>query len=287
MGSLSPVTRPAVRWFGGKWPLAPWIIGHFPPHRAYVEPYGGGGSVLLRKPRSYADIYNDLDGEVVNLFRVLRDETASARLIELLRLTPFAREEFKASYGESVESIERARLLVTRSFLGFGSNAHAKRSTSFRSSCTRNGTTPAHDWRRLPDALHATVERLQGVVIENKSALDVMAQHDAATTLHYVDPPYVWSARGRHDKQRQYQHELTDADHVALLEFLQGVQGMVVLSGYPSALYDDALVKWRRIDKAAFADGARKRTEVLWLNPACAAALAARRETLPLFAAVG
>jgi DNA adenine methylase len=90
--------RPVLRAHGGKWRIAPWILGHLPAHRIYVEPYGGGASVLLRKERSYAEIYNDLDGEIVNFFRVLRDPEQAGRLLELLELTPFAREEFELSY---------------------------------------------------------------------------------------------------------------------------------------------------------------------------------------------
>lgn len=89
--------RPIVRYFGGKWKLAPWIIQHLPQHRVYVEPFGGGGSVLLRKPRSYAEVYNDLDGEIVNLFLIARDH--GQELQQKLELTPFARDEFNGSFG--------------------------------------------------------------------------------------------------------------------------------------------------------------------------------------------
>jgi DNA adenine methylase len=95
---MRALTRPALRWHGGKWRLAPWILSHFPAHRCYVEPYGGGASVLLRKAPSDAEVYNDLDGDVVTLFRVLRDAAQSDRLVRLLRLTPFARAEFEGAY---------------------------------------------------------------------------------------------------------------------------------------------------------------------------------------------
>lgn len=271
--NLSPVRRPTVRWFGGKWRLAPWIIGFLPPHRVYIEPFGGGGSVLLRKPRSYAEVYNDLDVEVVNLYRVLRDDALSAKLVEQLYLTPFSREEFFAAYAESVEPVERARRLVVLSFQGFGSNAHAKRSTGFRSTSNRIGTTPAHDWANYPEALIATIERLRGVVIENKPAIDVMGAHDTDEAVHYVDPPYVHSTRARFDMQRAYTHEMSDEEHGDLLRFLITLRGAVVLSGYPHPLYDDILIGWRRVEQMAYADGARERVEVLWLNPACVARL--------------
>lgn len=272
------VKRPVVRWFGGKWKLADWIIAHFPVHRIYVEPFGGGGSVLLRKPRVYAEVYNDLDDEIVNLFRVLRDPDQAARLIELLRLTPFARRELEAAYERCEDPVERARRLVALSFMGFGSNAHARVPTGFRSNSSRSGTTPAADWMNYPEVLGGAVDRLRGVVIEHRDALQVMTQHDGPTTLHYVDPPYVHATRGRGNPYdvlyRGYAHELSDDDHRALLVFLRGLKGMVMLSGYPHAIYDEALSDWRRVERAAHADGARARTEVMWLNRAAVVGLA-------------
>lgn len=264
--------RPALRWHGGKWLLAPWIIRHFPEHRCYVEPFGGAASVLLRKPRAYAEIYNDLDGEVVNFFRVLRDSSAAAALIASLRLTPFARAEFEESYVDTQDPAERARRLVARSFMGFGSDGHNRAvRTGFRSASNRSGTTPAHDWVNYPDGLVQIVERLQGVVIENRPAINVMQRHDGHDTLHYVDPPYMPETRSQKSRRGKiryhaYAHEMTSEDHAELLAYLKTLKGMVVLSGYPSALYTRALGRWERRDFAALADGARPRTECLWLN---------------------
>ncbi len=106
---MNAPTRPVLRWHGGKWRLAPAILPYFPAHRIYVEPFGGAGSMLLRKPRCYAEVYNDLDDEVVNLFRVLRDEGGAARLVGMLRLTPFARAEFMEANGATDDPVERAR----------------------------------------------------------------------------------------------------------------------------------------------------------------------------------
>lgn len=281
---MNAPTRPAARWYGGKWRVAPKIIALFPPHQTYVEPYGGAASVLLRKERSHGEVYNDLDDDVVNLFKVLRNPLDAARLLDQVALTPFSRTEFKACYEASDDPVERARRLLIRSFMGFGSNAHASpagghRSTGFRADSSRSGTTPARDWRNYPDALVAIVERLQGVVIECKPAIDVMRQHDRPDTLHYVDPPYLPHLRspGNHydQKYRMYRHELTVEDHGTLLDFLAGLKGMVALSGYASVMYDEALPGWKRVEIAAFADGARKRTEIVWLNPALCEAKAA------------
>ncbi len=253
--------RPLVRYHGGKWVLAPWIISHFPAHRCYVEPFGGGGSVLLRKSRSYAEVYNDLDGEIVNLFTMARER--GEELAKLCELTPFARADFVQSYEPSPDPLEQARRTLTRSFMGFGSNAHNK-ATGFRANSNRSGTSPAHDWMNYPDALRVTIQRLRGVVIENRDALVCMKQHDAPETLHYVDPPYVFDTRS--DAGADYRHEMTDSDHQDLGAGLQALNGMVIVSGYRCDLYDSLFDGWKRIDRAARADGAAKRVESLWLS---------------------
>lgn len=262
---------------GGKWRLAPWVISHLPPHRTYVEPYGGAASVLLRKPRAFQEVYNDLDGEIVNLFRVLRDPAQALELSRLISLTPFAREEFDASYERSEDPVENARRTVARSFMGFGSTAVAlRRKTGFRAISERNGKHPARDFAGLPDALIALSERMLGVVIEHRPALDVMAKCDGPKTLIYADPPYVHATRSQKRIQgaleHAYTHELTEADHLELLSWLRGCRSMVLLSGYPTDLYNSNLPGWKRVDVNALADGARKRTESLWINPAAQAA---------------
>lgn len=259
------ITRPIIRYHGGKWRLAPFIISHFPSHRVYVEPFGGGGSVLLRKPRSYAEIYNDLDADIVNLFQVARDD--GERLALACELTPFARDEFFDSYLPADEPIERARRAIFRSFAGFGSAAATGQSTGFRSNSNRSGTTPAHDWMNYPDCLRQVVQRLRGVVIENRDAVECMQRHDTPETLHYVDPPYTHSTRSFRSRSTNYRYEMTDEQHEVLASALCDLSGMVVISGYRSDLYDRLYAGWQRIDKETRADGARPRVESLWLSP--------------------
>ncbi len=262
-----------MRWLGGKWMLAPRIISQFPAHRVYVEPFAGAASVLLRKPRSYAEILNDIDHDVVNLFKVLRDDDSAARLVRLVQLTPFAREEFKAAYEPCEDPVERARRLIVRSFLGFGSDsANALASTSFRASSNRNGTTASHDWANYPEALSTIVARLSGVLVENRPAIEVMLQQDSPDTLHYLDPPYMPETRSTKSRKKgvgyvSYRHEMVEADHEALLDAIRELSGMVVLSGYSNALYDAKLAGWERLEMHAVADGGLKRTEVLWISP--------------------
>lgn len=263
--------RPVMRYHGGKHKLAPWIVSQLPAHRIYVEPYGGAASVLLCKPRSYAEVYNDLDGDVVNVFRVLRDPGQAAELRRLLELTPFSRDEFHATAAGEVEGvsdpIERARRTVFRSFSGFGSAASNNTyMTGFRSNSNRSGRPPAMDWRNYPAFIDRFTDRLRGVVLENREALDVMRQHDGPATLFYVDPPYAHETRNL-TNQHTYKHEMSDDQHRALADALSGLRGMVVLSGYRCGLYDEMFATWVRVDRMAFADGAAPRVESLWFSP--------------------
>lgn len=271
-------TRPVMRYHGGKFgtngSIADRIVANLPPHRIYVEPFGGVASVLLRKPRVQGEVYNDKWGGVVTVFKVLRDPKKAAELERRIRLTPFARDEFKLCSAEALagvkDPIEFSRRIIFRSFAGFGSgSANPAHATGFRSNSMRSGTTPAHDWANFPDVIRSFTARLQGVTIENKDAISVMLQHDSEETLHYGDPPYVHSTRkmGNRYCKKGYVHELVDEDHRKLAEVLHQLRGMVVLSGYNSPLYEELYGSWERVEYTALADRASKRTEVLWFNP--------------------
>ena len=251
-----------VRYHGGKVRLADRIAGIFPPHETYVEPFGGGAAVLLAKPRSRLEIYNDLDGDMVTLFRVIRDR--SADLAAAISMTPFARAEHEASYLPVDDELERARRVLIRSHFGHGSSG-IHRKTGFRAAGLRAGALPVHGWAGLPDTIISTAERMRGVVIERRPAVQVMYAHDGMHTVHYVDPPYLPETR---DRGRDYRHEMTREDHADLLRAVRDLTGTVVVSGYASPQYDEGLAGWRRVEIPARADGAKPRTEVLWCNRA-------------------
>jgi DNA adenine methylase len=262
-------TRPVVRYHGGKWLLAPWIISHFPEHRKYVEPFGGGGNVLLQKPRSEHEVYNDLDDGIVNLFRVLRDPELTKRLRDLLDVTPYARNEFYDSYIPSEDPVESARKTLVRAWMSISSVGVCRKSrTGFAID-----DVAVKRYQGIPDGIKAVSNRMLGVLIEHRPALQVVEYHDAPDTLHYCDPPYVPETRSSMGGG-VYQHEMTVDDHRQLADVLRALKGMVILSGYPCDLYDkDLFADWHRVERQHLADKAQERTEVLWINEAAASRL--------------
>lgn len=272
--------RPVLRYFGGKYRLAPWIVGHFPAHRIYVEPFGGAASVLLCKPRSKVEVYNDLCDEVVRLFRVLRDR--SEPFLRACELTPYSRAEWEQTWQEPpADEIEAARRYAIRSWASYGcSAATSQGATGFRrsSSGQQGGSHPAGDWANWPRAMRTVVARLRGVVIDQVPAIEAVTRYDGPETLHYVDPPYIQSTRNRPD--HHYRHEMSEDDHRELLDVLRQVRGHAVLSGYRHPIYDEALADWPRVDKAARVDGGGSAIESLWLHPRTAEAMQGTQQTI-------
>lgn len=285
----SAPTRPVLRYHGGKWKLAPWILQHFPQHGVYVEPFAGAASVLLLKPRVAAEVYNDLDGAVVGLFRILRDPARAAELQRLVELTPFARDELEWAMTPPRDDMEAAHKLILRSFLGRGSDA-ATRScrVGFSTLLSEERALPAQAFAKWPSVIPEFVARLQGVVIENKPAVDVIRTFDTPNTLIYADPPYLMETRssmkGRGQSSHGFRHDMSDEQHVELADVLRAAAGMVLISGYPSDLYARLYRDWRQVRVGHRAEGAAIRTEVLWMNPACAAALEQQASQRRMFA---
>ena len=269
---MTSMLHPLIRYHGGKFRLASWIVGYFPNHTCYTESFGGAAGVLLQKPKSYAEVYNDLDGDIVNLFRVLQCEVSSERLINLLTLTPYARQEFNLAFDDAQNPVEQARRTIIRAEMGFGSAGAAKGKTGFRIDTRREYGTAQALWANYPARISVVCERLVNVLIENRPAAEILISHDAETTLHYVDPPYIHSTRSIDAaKGRFYQHELTNDQHQDLLQVLIGLKGMVVLSGYPNDLYNDLLTGWQCVatsSRISSFRGTKTRTECLWINPA-------------------
>tara|TARA_R100001086_G_scaffold248247_1_gene184650 strand:+ start:3763 stop:4563 length:801 start_codon:yes stop_codon:yes gene_type:complete len=262
MAELS-VRRPALKYFGGKWSLAKWVIGHLPEHRLYVEPFCGAASVLLRKPASKVEVINDVSSDVVNFFRVARE--SGGRLLEDLRLTPYAEDEFRACVEASDDPVERARRFFVRSWQGFSGGSCPRSHRGFR---RYHGRSIAGEFKGAVENVAALTERLRAVTIENLDWSVVLEKYDRLDAVFYVDPPYLQRVRaeGRYDKGYGV-HEMADGEsHMRLIDRLEGLRGAVVLSGYADPMYDLRLAGWERQEKRVSGLQNRGRTEVLWIK---------------------
>lgn len=253
--------RTVVKYPGSKWGLARWIISFFPPHHSYLEPYFGSGAVLFRKPRSSIETVNDLDSDVVGLFDCIRKDPE--RLARAVYFTPYSREIYERAYRETPDDpFERALNFCIRLDQSHGFRATGERIGWKNDIQGRERAYAARDWEELPEIIMQAAERLRGVQIEHRPAVEVIRRFNHPRVLIYADPPYVLGAR--HGKQ--YRHEMTDKDHEELLDTLLAHQGPVLLSGYDSGLYNDKLQGWHREEAMSYTQAGTKKTEVLWMN---------------------
>ncbi|MDV7193359.1 DNA adenine methylase [Mycolicibacterium fortuitum] len=264
------MTAPPMAYYGGKTRLAAKIAGLLPPHAHYIEPFAGGLSVLLAKQPSRMETVSDLDGHLMAFWKVLRDKPAE--LARACALTPHSREEYlaaKESLLDDLDDVERARLIWVKLSQGRGG--------TLQNTAWRHYVDPAGSSVGMPqylngyvDRMAACAERLHHVSLESRPALDIIKQYGKVSTCClYVDPPYLGSSRTRGGGT--YRHEMRGHDeHLELLWELMGCQAAVVVSGYPSALYDDALAGWDRVAIETMTGQAKSsnkaRTEVLWSN---------------------
>lgn len=266
------IKHPVLKYYGGKFRLAQWIIEHFPKHRHYVEPFGGAASVLLFKEPSTLETYNDLNESLVNFFRILREKPDE--LIHQIKLTPWARREYEYCLDEiEVENpIEMARRLFYRLWMNFQGSPTGSKGNWRRH---KSGKRPLAKDINLPNLIVAS-ERLKFVQLENRDAFRLMREFDSLDTLFYLDPPYLFSTR---TTKKAYSHEMTDDKHREFAELLYGLKGFVVLSGYPSPIYQELFEAkgWLRFDKEALILGGGKRTECIWLSPRTAEAVFSER----------
>lgn len=256
------------RYPGAKNQLAEWIISTFPPHRTYVEPFLGSGAVFFRKAPSASEYLGDQDGFVVRFFRVLREQPDA--LAYALRCTPYAREEYRAAdLTAELGDVEFARRFVIAQQMSIGGSAGQRSRAGWRhDGVTRGRSGTITQWRGLPERVQTCAARLLGTHIECLDAAELITRLSGPDVLIYADPPYPDDVRGRTGSRgRLYREEMQDQEsHLRLLAVLRAHPGPVVLSGYRCALYDDHLPGWKRLDRAAVADGGNERTESLWVN---------------------
>lgn len=257
--------KPPFSYFGGKTRLARRIAALLPPHGHYVEPFAGSLAVLLAKQPVGLETVNDLDGDLMLFWRVLRDRPGE--LIRVCALTPHSRTEYGAALARADGEIEQARRVWAR--------LSQSRSGTLRRTGWRYRINPAGNARSMPDYLAAYVERmaviaerLARVSLESRPAVEIIAAYGAQPdALLYVDPPYLGSTR---TQQHQYLHEMsTEDDHRALAAALRSCRAAVVLSGYESPLYEQLYAGWHvtRLNATTERGGIRReRAEALWSN---------------------
>ncbi len=260
----------AIRWYGGKFSHLAWLLPLLPPCHHFCEPFGGGASVLLNRDPSPVETYNDIDGDLVTFFRVLRDKPD--QLIEKLVFTPFSREEFRKAYEmrgrADLPDIERARLFFVRAEqvrIGLAQTSTAGRWAWCKLTTRRGMSGSVSRWLNRIDALWAVSERLRRVQIENRDAIEVIQQYQSPDTLFYLDPPYPHESRG---DIHSYAYEMTEKDHKGLAEVLHSIQGKVAISGYRSPLSERLYGDWTRIDapQTIIHSVKKPRMESVWIN---------------------
>jgi len=257
------MAAPVLKWPGSKWNVVGWIRQYLPPHDLYLETHFGSGALLFSKPPCNWEWVNDVDGNVVRLFRLLRDQPEA--LVRAITLTPYAREEWRQAREATgpLDDVERTRRFLVRHWQSLHYTTGGWRVTR------KSNAVAASVWTGLPERLVVAAQRLRGVHIECRPDVEILSRYRDPAVLVYADPPYCRETRGGD----WYCHEMGESDHKALLDALRGHLGPVLLSGYANALYEETLRGWEVRYHRARAVTAEARTECLWLNPVAVARL--------------
>jgi DNA adenine methylase len=261
----------AFGWYGGKYSHLDWLLPLLPKAHHYCEPFGGSAAVLLNRDPSPVETYNDIDGEIVNFFRVLREQKEA--LIYAIGMTPFSREEFVRAIeangnGINLPDLERARLFFVRARqvrTGLAQTASVGRWANCLKTSRAGMAGAVSRWLGSVEGLEWIVSRLLRVQIEHDDSINVIKRYDSPDTLFYCDPPYPHDSRG---DSKAYQYEMRDEDHIELHHVLSQVKGKVAISGYHGNLMDELYKEWYVYeDKPKHAHSIKtERTEVLWTN---------------------
>jgi len=250
-------------YYGSKSIISKWIIEHFSEHRCFVDVFGGSASILLNKPKSKIEVFNDLDNQIVNFFRVLRSNYNEFE--KKLEFMPYSRKEFQRSFEileTDLNDFDRAFWWFYRQFCCFNGIIQKK---GFRIN-TKNNI--AFSWKEKKKNLKLVSNRFLDCIIENLDFSYIISRYDSENTLFYCDPPYVMDSRS--GIGNGYVFEMSNEDHIRLLELLKRCLGKVVLSGYDSDLYNDVLDEdWGRVSKNVSRNASvakNRQNEILWLK---------------------
>ena len=250
--------RPVLKYPGAKNRLTPWIIDYIPEHKVYVEPFAGSLAVLFAKERSHIETVNDINQDIVNFFRILRDQPEELK--GLLQYTPYSRKEYELAYEPAEDPMERARRFAVKCWMSFAAGNRYK--NGFKNGQQGSAPNPARAWAMLPETSEEAAKRLAGVQIECLPALELVQRYHSEDVFLYLDPPYLSDARNHN----LYQYEMMKADHEELLQVIQHHPGKILISGYENNLYDEELKGWEKVQKQTTAENGASRTETLWMN---------------------
>ena len=249
-----------LKYPGAKNRLAPWIVIHIPPHKVYCEPFLGSGAVFLNKEPAYNEILNDIDDDIYNFFKVVREQ--SEEFSRLIDTTPYSRIEYSNAFNdEPISELERARRFAVKCWQGFGCGNTYK--TGYRRGIGDTSPNPAKAWGKLPATMRFAAERLKNAQIEHVDALKLIKDMHRENTFIYIDPPYMQDTRV---KKKQYAHEMTDEQHMKLLQIVKESDCKIMISAYENELYNTELMGWRKEHKSTTAECSRRRVETLYMN---------------------
>lgn len=246
-----------IKYPGSKWNIASWIINHFPEHKVYCEPFFGTGAVFFTKAPSFIETINDINGDIVNLFKVCRER--SEELIRIINLTPWSRAEYIACEEPASDEVERARRTIVRFKQSHSGCNHPK---SWRASYTAGSPQNTKSWNELPGLIVEVCSRLKEAQIENRDALKIIECYNNTDSLLYLDPPYPLKTRNC----VMYKNEMLDKQHSELLEIIKKSKAAVCISTYENELYGNMLKDWYKDFRYTTALTGEKRKEVIYMN---------------------
>lgn len=253
--------KAVIKYPGSKWSIANWIINFFPQHHSYLEPFFGSGAVLFNKPRSNIETVNDLDGNVVNLFEWIKKDPE--KLVHEIYFTPYARQIYEDAFKKVPEdSLQKAVNFYIRLNMGHGFRTTGEKVGWKNDVQGRERSYASQDWCNLPGKIMQAAERLRGVQIENRPAVELILRFNYKNVLIYCDPPYMLETR----YGKQYRCEMSDKDHEALLNVLLKHKGPVIISGYDTPLYNSMLKNWNKCETTCYSQVCSKKREVIWMN---------------------
>lgn len=255
--------KPVLKYPGAKWRIAKDIVQLIPEHHSYVEPYFGSGAVFFTKEPSPIELINDLDDNVPNLFRCIKDHPEE--LARIVATTPYARYEYERAFEDiktEENPLQKAAYFLTTCWQGHGFRTNGYRVGWKNDVHGRESMYALRNWYNLPETILEVAERLRCVQIDNRPALEVIKRFDYPDVFMYIDPPYLLGTR----TAKQYKCEMTDADHEELLNVLVKSNAKIMISGYDSGMYGDALKGWEKVQFRSNAEYGGNRIETVWMN---------------------